>query len=226
MRILALDTSSRRGSVAVFDAGALVARAYHTELSAHAERLAPLVDQVLSEAGIAKATVERVAVGMGPGSFTGLRVGIAFARGIALGLRIPSVGVGSLAAMARAAPPGSNPERVAVLDARRGEVFAQAFLDHEPVGPPDVLAQEEAREALLGRFPGALFLGEMAEALGLPAHRSELTDLPDAFGVGLLSASLDPSAWVRAPIYVRDAGATPQHLQTLDLPDDPSLPRP
>ena len=214
MRLLCIETSSRRGSVALAEGPRVVAARSHSEQAAHAERLRPLLDELLSEAGWSKKSLERVGVGMGPGSFTGLRVGIAFAQGIALGLEIPWVGVGSLAAMARACPPEAGPIRVALLDARRQEVFAQAFsASGAALSEAEALPRADALRLLGARFPGALFLGEVAAELGAErAYRSESTDLPDARGVAVLAAELEPAESIPEPLYVRDSGATPQAL--------------
>lgn len=214
VRLLCIETSSRRGSVVLAEGPTLVARATHAELNAHAEQLRPLLERVLAEAGWQRSSLERIGVGMGPGSFTGLRVGIAFAQGIALGLGIPLVGVGSLEAMARACPPEVGSPRIALLDARREEVFAQAFdRAAAPLSAAEALPRASALQALLARFPGARFLGEMAGALGAPdAFRSETSDLPDASGVALLALEREPAESLLEPLYVRDAGATPQAL--------------
>ncbi|MBK7586713.1 MAG: tRNA (adenosine(37)-N6)-threonylcarbamoyltransferase complex dimerization subunit type 1 TsaB [Myxococcales bacterium] len=213
VRILAIETSSRRGSVALLEDSALVARATHTEVARHAERIAPLLDRVLSEAAWTRASIERVAVGMGPGSFTGLRVGIAFARGIQLGLGIPLIGVGSLEAMAELGPEGRA--RVALLDARRDEIFAQAFgPDGAPLSEPEALPRANLASKLEARFPDAIWLGEIAKELGFSAcpHQDELSALPDAVGVGRIAARRSVEASLEQPLYVRDAGASPQSL--------------
>jgi tRNA threonylcarbamoyl adenosine modification protein YeaZ len=199
----------------------VVARVTHLELNAHAERLVPLLDEALDRAGWERGSLERVGVGMGPGSFTGLRVGIAFAQGVALGLGIPVIGVGSLEAMAAACPAGLASPRVALLDARRGEVFAQAFdATSAALGAPEALGRDAAVACLLARHPGAVFLGEMAAALGAPSvHRSELTDLPDAAGVAAIAATRSFGQSVVEPLYVRDSGATPQNLPPSPLRD-------
>lgn len=221
MRLLAIETSSRRGSVALWEDGAVIARATHSELNAHAEQLRPLIDRVMAEAGWTRQSVGRIGVGMGPGSFTGLRVGIAFAQGIALGLGIPWTGVGSLEALAAACPPEVGEPRVALLDARRDEVFAQAF-DRAggALSRAEALPRSSALATLAARFPGAVFLGEIASDLGAgPVFRSEGTDLPDAIGVAHLAAQRSPEQGLREPLYVRDAGATPQELPPSPLRD-------
>lgn len=225
MRVLGIETSSRRGSVALVEDGTVVSRATHEELNAHAERLASMIDDALAAAGWTKASLHRLGVGMGPGSFTGVRVGIAFAQGIALGLGIPLIGVGSLEAMARAARPHDGPT-VALLDARRGEVFAAAYAaDGSELLAPCALPRERALAELEGRLGrGLRFLGEVARALGAPAPPPPLgaerlgydwanaSELPDAIGAALLATERSPSDSLDEPAYVRDAGATPQSL--------------
>lgn len=213
MRVLGIETSSRRGSVALVEAGRLVAYGSHEELNAHAERLWPLVDQVLAEAGWTKGSLERVAVGIGPGSFTGLRVGIAFAQGAALGLGLELVGVCSLESMARAVPADRTGTRVTLLDARRGEVFAAAYAESgHTVVEPCAIAREAALQHLLGLVgPGAMLLGEVVRELGASGPPIPHADLPDALGVALLGSERPPNGAVE-PLYVRDAGATPQVL--------------
>ncbi|MCC6900465.1 MAG: tRNA (adenosine(37)-N6)-threonylcarbamoyltransferase complex dimerization subunit type 1 TsaB [Polyangiaceae bacterium] len=214
MRLLCIETSSRRGSVVLAEGPQLVVRATHAEPNAHAERLRPLLDQVLAEAGWHKTQIDRLGVGMGPGSFTGLRVGIAFAQGIALGLDRPLIGVGSLEAMAAGCPPTLGWPRIALLDARRDEVFVQAFAEGgQALAPAEALPRASALRDLAARYPAATYLGEMAAELGAPAvFRAEITDLPDATGVAALVAFRDPDASLREPLYVRDSGATPQNL--------------
>lgn len=101
----------------------------------HQERLAPLVAEVMAEAGVSFVQLERVGVTVGPGSFTGLRVGLAFAKGLGAALSIPVIGVGVLEALAR---PHSGTV-FAVLDAKRDQVYLQAFTDGTAVSAPDAL---------------------------------------------------------------------------------------
>lgn len=113
---------------------------------AHAGRLLALLEQVLAEGGATWAEVERLAVGVGPGGFTGLRIGVATARGLAQARALPVVGVGSLHALAVGAP-----DVAAVLDARRGEVFAAAWRDGDLRLGPAALAPAD----LASRLPAA-----------------------------------------------------------------------
>jgi tRNA threonylcarbamoyladenosine biosynthesis protein TsaB len=128
MKVLALTTSSARGGVALAEGGVVVAEHAYEDEMRHAERVFEAVDRVLELAGARRQDIGLVACDVGPGSFTGVRVGVASASGIARGLGLPVAGVLSLEAMARAAFAASGAERVAaLLDARRGEVFLAAY---------------------------------------------------------------------------------------------------
>jgi tRNA threonylcarbamoyladenosine biosynthesis protein TsaB len=215
MRILGIETSTRRGSAALFDGGCLLLALDHDKPNAHAEALLPLVTRLFAETGTAKSSIERVAVGIGPGSFTGLRVGIALGEGIALGTGVPLVGVGSLEAMARAV---SHPERprVALLDAGRGELFVAAYAaDGAELVAPCALPLAALRERLaLDALRDAIIVGEGALALGsgFDVMRGPELDLPHARFVALLGAERDPERSPPDPIYVRGVGATLPNL--------------
>lgn len=197
--------------------GVVVAAHAHEEPNAHAERLLGLIERVLADAGTTRNGLDRIAVGVGPGSFTGLRVGIALAQGIALGLGRPLVGVGSLRAMAQAAPPSDRRVRVTVLDARRGELFVAAYApDGCELLAPAALTAAAARDAVHAALAGAsaLLVGECAAELGLDfelARGTEL-DLPHASTVALLGSTLEPDAARAEPVYVRGPGATLPNL--------------
>jgi len=170
-----------------------------------------LAERLLAEAEWPPNSLDRLAVGIGPGTFTGLRVGIALASGMALGLGRPLVGVGSLASMARAA---ERPEAVAaVLDARRSEWFVAVFDAQgvEIVAPralPTASAQQTLRD-LVGR--PFVVVGEPAR--GWPHYvGAERSDLPHAVGAGLLAQELDPATAPATPIYVRGPGALKPNL--------------
>jgi len=148
---------------------------------AHARALLKLVDRALSEAGATLDQVQRIAVGTGPGTFTGLRIGIASAKGLALGAGIPLVGVSSLRALAlgaRATALRQGAEAIcAVIDARRGEVFTATWSVEDvaaehPISAPTALAPQRLAEQLLAG-PRALVVGDgalaFASALGRAA---------------------------------------------------------
>jgi tRNA threonylcarbamoyladenosine biosynthesis protein TsaB len=213
VRVLGIETSANRASVALLDAGKVVLSRDHAAPKQSAERLLPLIAELLSEVGWQRSSLERLGVAVGPGSFTGLRIGMACAQGLALGLGIPLVGVTSLRAMARAVPGEVPGLRCAVLDARRGEVFVAA---HE-AGPgarevmaARALAAESARQTLENELGTQLvWIGSGLGLLGLaPTYVSASTSEPHASGVGLLAEELTPAEHPPLPVYIRDAGAT------------------
>ena len=213
MRVLGIETSTSQAGVALVERGRLVLARAHARPKQSAEQLLPLIAEVLAEAGWQRRELERIGVSVGPGSFTGLRVGIACAQGLSLGLGVPLLGVTSLRAMARAVPEGLGGTRVSVLDARRNEVFAGG---HAP-GPasaellePRALPRATARSVLEAELAGPLiWIGSGLELLGLtPSVSSPETQEPSATAVGLLAEELDPASCPALPVYVRDAGAT------------------
>ena len=120
--ILAFDTSAAHCAAALLWQGGLILRDEPME-KGQAERLVPLLEEVLAEAGLGWPDLKALAVGTGPGNFTGVRIAVAAARGLALGLGIPAVGVTRLEALAH-----GMPRPLAVIeDARRGQVYVQLF---------------------------------------------------------------------------------------------------
>jgi tRNA threonylcarbamoyladenosine biosynthesis protein TsaB len=223
VRVLAIETSSPRGSVALTERGRVIVSFDHEQANAHAERLLPLVERAIAESGFSKRSLERVAVGVGPGSFTGLRVGIAHAEGIALGLGIPLVGVGALRAMAATARDGDGRLRVPVLDARRDEVFVAAYThEGEERLAPTALPRASALGELEKLGPDLCFIGAAAALLSETVERLEGRDhdLPHAREVALLGSRLDPARHPPDPIYVRGVGATLPNLPPSPLAVD------
>jgi tRNA threonylcarbamoyladenosine biosynthesis protein TsaB len=224
MRVLAIDTALEACSAAVLDTGA-GAVAAHESLPmqrGHAEALMPLIARVMARAGCSFAELDRIAVTTGPGSFTGLRVGIAAARGIALAAGKPAIGITTLAAYAAPfiAADDSLPV-VAVIDARHEHVYLQVF------GPggrtlvtPRILP---LREALRVAATGApRIVGTAANVLaanwplGERAPRAvERRAAPDIDWVARLGALAgDTSAPVK-PLYLRAPDAQPQDASQL-----------
>jgi tRNA threonylcarbamoyl adenosine modification protein YeaZ len=154
--ILVIDTSGPVCAAGIYDAGSnsLVASLSETLGKGHAERLIPMIDEVLHQAGMTLQQMTRIAVTVGPGSFTGIRVGVAAARGFALSLGIPAVGVTTLEVVAEQVLEIGPPAPViAAIDARRDEIFAQVFA---PDG--EALTEPEAYLAVR-RHPGGLGRG-------------------------------------------------------------------
>jgi len=123
MKLLAFETATEACSVAVWIDGEVIER-FEIAPRRHAELALPWADAVLAEAGIAKSAIDAIAVGRGPGAFTGVRLAIAVAQGVALALDRPIVPVSTLAALALQ---GGAPRVLAAIDARMGEVYAAAF---------------------------------------------------------------------------------------------------
>lgn len=202
MIVLALDTALELCSVAVLQDGA--PRAVRSEAMArgHQERLAPMVAEVMAEAGLGFAAVDRIGVTVGPGSFTGLRVGLAFAKGLGSALSRPVVGVGTLQALAAGDErPGAT---VAVIDARREQAYLQAFEAGRPLAPPEALALADIPARLAGLQvrrlvgPGAPLLAEAfpdAEVDPLPG--------PDPVALARLAAAAPPPGAPPRPVYLR-----------------------
>ncbi len=175
MNILAIETSAAVGSVAACRADKPLAEGTLGPGMAHGRLLLPLIDQVVSQAGWERrGDIELVAVDVGPGSFTGLRVGIVCAKTLAQLLKIPLVAVCSFDAMAHNAPRNAA-HVLTVLDAKRGDVYAAAYTRNgntlQRTHEPRVMRPEEAAAMTAGK---AVVLGDglrrHAEALCAPGH--------------------------------------------------------
>lgn len=212
MKILALETSSKRGSVALFEGiskADVVLRAYaeYDAFNEHAERLLGMLDVAFEQAGFSKHDVDRVAVGVGPGSFTGVRVALAVAQGLMLGLGVQGVGVGSLRVLAAGLPPDDQRIRVVVRDARRDEYFVAVYSpDGDELVAPYTIEQKGASEYLLSIYDsqflsGFVVVGSLLD--GVPCSDAEQTREPDARAVGRLAFGLDPKVDLVEPHYVR-----------------------
>jgi tRNA threonylcarbamoyladenosine biosynthesis protein TsaB len=219
VRLLGIETSTPRGSIALIEDERIVCLLEHAEPSAHAERILPLIARGLEQAGWSRGELQRIAVGIGPGSFVGLRVGIALAQGLGLGLGIPVIGVSSLRSLAAVVPPAYEGPRIALLDARREELFAAVYAaDGRELLAPDAVPRAQAG-ALVARFANdAVIVGEVAQSLDLSADRVWRGEraFPSADRTALLARALDPAEAPPLPLYCRGPGAT--------LPDLPPSP--
>lgn len=201
MIVLGLDTCLAACSVAVLDGERVLAHASEAMTRGHQERLAPMAQAVMAEAGLPFARLDRIAATVGPGSFTGLRVGVAFAKGLASALAIPAVGVGALEALAASAP-GLT---AAVIDARRDQIYLQIFEAGEALTAPDVLpiAAAVARLAKLARGRPLSLVGSGAPLLAdaTPDARVLSPEGCDARLVASIAAGRVPTP-IR-PLYLR-----------------------
>ena len=159
----------------------------------------------MGAAGLAFKDLDRIAVTVGPGSFTGLRVGLAFAKGLALALDIPCVGVGTLEALAETVA-GEAGLTCACIDAHRGQVYLQAFIDGHAAMAPDVLPVHTAAARLAELWPGgpATLIGSGAPLLAgvISAARIEPDRLPDPVAIARLAERVRSPAAPR-PLYLR-----------------------
>lgn len=201
MIVLGLDTCLLSCSVAVLDGERVLASACDVMARGHQERLAPMAQAVMAEASVGFPALKRIGVTVGPGSFTGLRVGIAFAKGLASALDIPAVGIGTLEALAA----DIEGFVFAAIDARRGQLYGQAFEDGRALMAPDALAAETAaaRLAELGMGRAVTLVGPGAPLLSpmVPQARILPRDGADARQVARLAAARTPAPL--RPLYLR-----------------------
>tara|TARA_R110002073_G_scaffold201731_7_gene360978 strand:+ start:2366 stop:3067 length:702 start_codon:yes stop_codon:yes gene_type:complete len=148
MRLLAIDTTGEFCSAALRQPGAADIIASDRIGRGHAERLAPMVDTLLREAGCAPGDLDRIGVTTGPGSFAGVRVGVAFIRGLALATGAEAVGISTLSVWANTGALKQVDDVWTVHDARRGDVVLQHFSKGLASGVPSVLPVETAAHQL------------------------------------------------------------------------------
>ncbi|MFG1478438.1 tRNA (adenosine(37)-N6)-threonylcarbamoyltransferase complex dimerization subunit type 1 TsaB [Xanthobacter sp. V4C-4] len=219
MFVLAIDTALSACSAAVLDAenDSVVAGDSLLMERGHAERLIPLVEQVMSDAGLDFEHLSRIAVTVGPGSFTGLRVGLSAARGFGLTANRPVVGVTTLAALA--APFLALDDAVpvvSVIDARHGHVFLQMFGvgGRTLIAPKVTSVREAARAVAIGPArlvgSGAALLGEAWPNGEQPPLSLDVVAAPDVAWVARLGVAADPEAAEPKPLYLRAPDAKPQ----------------
>jgi tRNA threonylcarbamoyladenosine biosynthesis protein TsaB len=213
MQILSLETSTETGTCALLIDGEVIERRCPPEQS-HSATLLPLVRDLLAEAGLSLPQLDGIALGIGPGAFTGLRVACGAAQGLAVAADLPVLPVVSLEAMAAA----SAADRVlAVLDARMGEVYAAryqkdgwALLLHGEIrvqGPDDIILPDSAAWLVCGNALAAYpALAERVAKAGLSA-RPEILPLAGwvaRLAVASLAAGQGFDAAAIAPLYIRD----------------------
>lgn len=213
MRLLALDTAAAACSAAVWADGVVVAARRERRERGHAEVLMPMVEATMAAAGLGYRALDAIAVTRGPGTFTGLRIGLAAARGLALAARRPLVGLTTLEVLAAGVPEALRERTVvAAMEARRGEVYAQAF---SPLLTPLGAAAAVAPEALVGCLPaGPLVIAgdgaqRLAALLGARATVAPGDGLPDAAVAARLAATrpLPPPGTPVPPLYLRPPDA-------------------
>ena len=206
--ILSIDTCLGASSVAVLDGERVLAAMSEPMTRGHQERIGILARAAAAEAGVSFAQLTRIAVTVGPGSFTGLRVGLAFAKGLATALSIPCVGVNTLESLAF----GTKGFVAAVLDARMEQVYIQAFADGVSLMAPDALGLGEASARLAELYSGGpvTLIGSGAPLLAdVLSGATVLTPVaPDPVAVARLAGKKAAPAHSPRPLYLRAPYAT------------------
>ncbi|HEY2394782.1 MAG TPA: tRNA (adenosine(37)-N6)-threonylcarbamoyltransferase complex dimerization subunit type 1 TsaB [Rudaea sp.] len=216
--LLAIETSTEACSAALLVGDRLIERS-EVAPRRHAELILPMIESLLAEAGIARRGIDGIAVGRGPGAFTGVRLAISVAQGLALGLDVPVVPVSSLAALAQDVPVQGETPILALIDARMGEIYAGTFrrganglveaLGPESVGPAQQLVLPSSdlwsvvgsgwsayREALMMRLPAE---PRWCDSTRFPQGRAIARLAAPQFAAGLAVA---PD--LALPVYLRD----------------------
>lgn len=212
MIVLAIDTAGVDCSAAVFDSGSGQVLAAVTDMigKGHAERLMAVIDEALAKAGRLLSDIQRIAVVTGPGSFTGIRVGVAAARGLSLSLGAECVGVTTLETLAR-----SNRERhpsaplLVAMDAKRGELYVQAFsADDSAMTQPAAMTPEEAAD-----LASSLSTEVVGSGRPLVLQDPAIAPVADRFDIATvarLGAQRSGDGVRPKPLYLRGPDAKPQ----------------
>ncbi|WP_036259091.1 tRNA (adenosine(37)-N6)-threonylcarbamoyltransferase complex dimerization subunit type 1 TsaB [Methylocapsa aurea] len=226
MKILAIDTALPAVSACVIDDEAEAAEVRETIAMerGHAEALMPLIDRVMARVEGGFSALDRVAVTVGPGSFTGLRVGIAAARAIGVACEIPVVGVSTLAALAAPLILEEKPGLVGVaIDARHGNVYFAAFgPDGRAILAPRITTIHDAARSL-GEGPvrlagsGAPLLAIEAASGGMIVEVVDDAVAPDIVIVAKLGLLADPILAPPRPLYLKAPDAKPQDAARIPL---------
>lgn len=235
MKILGLDTAMAACSAAVIDTESPqpLAEAYVPMERGHAEALPPMVAEVMAASRLAFGDIDRIAVTVGPGTFTGVRIGLSFARGLGLALGVPVIGIDSLSAIAANEP--ANAPLLIVSEARNDEVYAAVLSpDRKLMSGPEITTATNAASGLL---PGTQILGTAASSVIGASGRTDLAvssanRFPVASAFAKLAAFALPGP-MPAPIYLRAPDAKPQSMplrragtlsfETVTLPFAPLL---
>ncbi|MGO1119435.1 tRNA (adenosine(37)-N6)-threonylcarbamoyltransferase complex dimerization subunit type 1 TsaB [Rhodovibrionaceae bacterium A322] len=216
--LLAFDVAGAACSAAVWQNGAVAAHRFEARTRGHADRLLPMIEEVLAEAGISYQQLDALVVTQGPGGFTGVRIGLATARALALAADKPLVGLDNFSVIAAAVPEQARQGRplAVLIDAKRADLYVQVFDGAlQPVGLPQALSPENLPDLLPD---GPLMLAGDAVDLALPhlVERSDLevcqsVRLSDAAFLAQLAAQRDlplPGQDLPGPLYLRPPDVT------------------
>lgn len=214
MIVLSVDTAHAACSVCVFDTELDRALSLVSEpmQRGHAERLTDMAAEAVSSAGVSFSDIDRLAACSGPGTFTGVRIGLAFVRGLALVLSAPAVGITAFAALAGSCRVVAAGQDVWVVqDARRGEVYLQGFAgDGNPAHPASVLSVSGAGNLLSDKT--GLVVGSGAGLVDLPVGLtvSDVSGVPDAAMIARLAGHVIDTSIPAFPFYLRAPDAKAQ----------------
>jgi tRNA threonylcarbamoyl adenosine modification protein YeaZ len=223
LRILAIDTALQACSACVIQSGEVEPLALEQipMERGHAEALLPLVDRVVAGVEGGFASLDRIAVTVGPGSYTGLRVGIAAARAIGLAAGVPVVGVTTLSAHLAALMGEPRHLMAATIDARHGQVYFQAVAPGGRIVVPPTLTAIRDAVRMMGTGPVTL-TGSAARAVaaeagiqGIEAHVAGAAPAPEIALVARLGLIADPAHALPKPLYLRGPDAKPQDAARL-----------
>ena len=219
MRILAIDATQSSLALGLFEGAGLVplAELRRDAASRPVDAVVPEIGRLMAAAGWAFSALDRIAVTVGPGSFTGVRAGVAAARGIALGCGRPAIGISSLAAFAAPFLASDDPDQVliAAIDARHGSIFAQGFgADGKSAFAPACIAIADAARLFLSRNVLAVGTGatQLVAEIWSGGGRAKLGSAaaePDLGWVARLAAAAPEDAGAR-PLYLKKPDAKPQ----------------
>ncbi len=228
MKILALETSAKSVSAAVVENGAVLASAYQNMGLTHSVTLMPLVDSMLKNAGLTAKDMELIAVAAGPGSFTGLRIGVSAAKGLAWALELPCCGVSTLEAMAENARAFEGTV-ICAMDARRQQIYNAVFDCHDGALERRCEDRAVALELLAGELKNdknrKIVVGDGAKLCynylleqGIPCSMAPADELyQKAVGVGLAAGRMAAegrtvTAQELCPVYLRLSQAERERL--------------
>ena len=224
MKLLGFDTATTACSAALWAGGAVTAHKRIEAPGGHAEALVPMLREVAAEGGTTLAAVDAFAVTVGPGSFTGIRIGLATARGLALAGRRPLIGLSTLEVLAAGVPAGEREGPIlAALDAGRGRLYAQLFdRSLRALSEPEALTAEALPDLMAGVGGPLVVAGTGREAAlaaltpAIEARAATGSPAPDARVLVRCAAARaeaggehDAAVPVR-PLYLREAGAKPK----------------
>jgi tRNA threonylcarbamoyladenosine biosynthesis protein TsaB len=216
MRVLAIDTALNACSLALTEDGVTRACVSRVMSAGHAEHLAPMAADLFREAGVLPLDLDRIGVVIGPGQFAGVRIGLAFALGLAIGGRAAVLGAPSLEALAESLGGAWVRPRAAIIDARRGEVYCALYAGPGAPLIAPMLAPVESAVAALARAAN----GTALHVCGSGAHHvasaappgsiiDEMRTEIDPLAVARLAASGDPASRPPKPLYLRAPDAAP-----------------